>query len=74
MRTAIEHGQISPEQYSRPKHSAAAHGINRILVFGYKQYLQQPLSLACNDLKSCYYMVVHSTDSLALQHLDITLP
>ena len=67
MRAAIEHRQISPEQYIRTQHSAIAHGINQRLVFDYQQYLQQPFSLACSDFKSCYDRNFHSASSLALQ-------
>ena len=74
MRSAIEHRQNAPDQYSRPNLSAVAHGINRILVSDNQQYLQQPLSLACSDLKICYDKIFHSATSQALQRLGIPLP
>ena len=64
---------ISPDQYSRPQRSAVSQWMNRRLVFGYQQYLQQPFYLECSDLKSCYDIIVHSASSLALQRLGIPL-
>ena len=69
MRSVIEHIKISPEQYSIPQSSAVAHRINRRLVFNYHRYLQQPFSLACNDLKICYDRIFHPATSLDLKHL-----
>ena len=74
IRAAIEHRQISPEEYIRPQRSAVAHEINQRLVFEYQQYLQQPFSILCSDLKSCYYRIFHSAAILALQCLGIPLP
>ena len=74
MISAVDHGKISPEQYSRPYSSALAHGINLRLVFDWQLYLQQPFSLACSDLKSCCLRIFHSAASLALQRLCIPLP
>ena len=74
MIAAIDHRQISPEQYSKPQCSAVAHGINRRLAFDYQQYLRQPFSLACSDLKIWYDQIVHSAARLALERLWISLP
>ena len=46
MRLAIEHGKNATEQYSRPQHSAMAHGINRRLIFDYQLYVRKPLNIA----------------------------
>ena len=73
MIAAIDHRQISPEQYSKPQCSAVAHGINRRLAFDYQQYLRQPFSLACSDLKIWYDQIVHSAARLALQRLGINI-
>ena len=73
MQEAIEYRQISPKQYSRPQHRAVAHRINQRLVFDYQQYIRQPLSLACSDLKILYGRNIHSAASLALQRLGIPL-
>ena len=70
---AIEHRKNAPEKYSRPQRRAVAHGINQIPLFDYQQYLRQPFSQACSDLNRCYDKIVHSTTSLALQRLGITL-
>ena len=67
MRSAIDHRQICPEQYSIPQHSAVAHGINQRLVIDYQQYLRQTFSLAFSYLKSCYDRIFHSAASLDLQ-------
>ena len=62
------------EQYRRLQCSAMDHGIIRILVFDYQRYLWQPFSLACSDLRSCYYIIVLSSAILALQLIGIPLP
>ena len=71
---AIEHRKNAPEKYSRPQRRAVAHGINQIPLFDYQQYLRQPFSLAFSDFESCYDRIVHSSASIALQRLGITLP
>ena len=69
MQADIEHIQISPEQYRIPQRSSVAHGINWRLIFDY----QQPFSLACSDLKSCYDIIVHSASRIAFKRLGIPL-
>ena len=73
MRSGIDHRQSSLYQYSQPQCSAMAHIINRRLVFDYQQYIQQPLSLACSNLKICYDRIFHSAAKLALKLLGIPL-
>ena len=70
----MEHRQTAPYQYSRPQRSAVAHGFDRRLVFDDQQYLEQPFSLVCSDLKNCYDIIVHSAASLVLQRERIPLP
>ena len=61
-----------PEQYSWPHRTAVARGINHRIVFYYQKYIQQPFPLDWGDLKSCFYLIVHSTNSLALKCVGIT--
>ena len=49
------------------------HGINCTFIFDYQQYLRQPFSLVCSDLKGCYDRIFHLASRLALQHLGIPL-
>ena len=74
MQAAIYDRKIAPEQYSSPQRSYADHGITSRIVFDYQLYLQQTFYLACSDLKSCYDRIVHSTASLLLQCIRISLP
>ena len=60
-----------PEQYSWPHRTAVARGINHRIVFYYQKYIQQPFPLDWGDLKSCFYLIVHSTNSLALKCVGI---
>ena len=73
MRAAIEHRKISPDQYIGQQHRTVTHGINRRLVLYYLQYLQQPLSIACSDLKICYEIIFHLGVRLELQQLGIPI-
>ena len=74
MRSGIEYRQISPEQYIIPPRRAVAHRTNRRLVFDYQQYLRQPFSLVCSDLKSCYGRISHTASILVFQRIWIPLP
>ena len=69
----IKYGKISPEQYSQPEINAMSHGVNRRLVFEYKIYLRQILSLACSDLKICSDRILHITASIYLQRLGLPI-
>ena len=74
MRASIDHRKISRYQYIKPQHSAVVHRTHKILVLDYQQYLRQPLSLSCSDLKCCCDIIFHSAAILALQRLGIPLP
>ena len=73
MHRAIDTGQLAREQYSRPGRTAAAHALNRRLIFDTQLTKRIPYSLAMSDLKSCYDRVVHSAVSLAFQRLGIPI-
>ena len=73
MRVAIDHEQISPENYSRPQCSSVARDIICRLVFDCQQYLRQKKSLACIYLKGYYDQIVYSITILVLQHIGIPL-
>ena len=73
MHRAIDTGQLAREQYSRPGRTAAAHALNRRLIFDTQLTKRIPYSLAMSDLKSCYDRVVHAAVSLAFQRLGVPI-
>jgi hypothetical protein len=73
MHRAIDTGQLAREQYSRPGRTAAAHALNRRLIFDTQLTKRIPYSLAMSDLKSCYDRVVHAAVSLAFQRIGIPI-
>jgi hypothetical protein len=54
MHRALDTDQLAREQYSRPGQTAAAHALNRRLIFDTQLTKRVPYSLAMSDLKSCY--------------------
>ena len=74
MTNAIQHNLVATEQYSRPRHSAIEHALNRVLTFDHFTYTRTPFSIASCDLKGCYDRIIHIAAYLALRKAGVPRP
>ena len=72
MWSAVKHGHIAEEQYSRPRRKAIDHALNRRLVFDISRQQRSPLAMCSCDLKNCYDRIAHNAASLALQRVGVS--
>ena len=71
MWSAVKHGHIAEEQYSRPRRKAIDHALNRRLVFDISRQQRSPLAMCSCDLKNNYDRIAHNAASLALQRVGV---
>jgi hypothetical protein len=71
MNSALDHGCIATEQYSRPNRAAIDHALNRALTFDHFLYMRQPYCLASCDLEGCYDRIIHTAAALALRRVGV---
>mmetsp|Transcript_13466 Transcript_13466/g.16323 ORF Transcript_13466/g.16323 Transcript_13466/m.16323 type:complete len:119 (+) Transcript_13466:626-982(+) len=71
--SAIDNGQLTPEQYSIPGKKAIDHALNRRLLFGIIRYKKKTslVAMASCDLSSCYDRIAHTPAILSMHRLNI---